>query len=618
MALNDKLVVAISDNFFNAFSRIPRNIQKKTSDFINKFRSNPTSSGINYESIINTRDRNMKSVRIDQDYRGIVHKPDSGNVYILLWVDHHDEAYEWARRKKCDINSETGSLQVYTVDEAQGEEEVKETFEGIFYRISDRHLLKMGVPKELVTKVKAIQSETELEGEKESLPSEAYEALTLLSAGLTPEEIIEELFTEEEVDETDYHTALSREGSKQYFIKLDDKTEDELKEMLSAPLEKWRVFLHRSQRKLVEKPYNGPARVLGGAGTGKTVVAMHRAKYLAKNISSDSGEKILFTTFTVNLAEDIKDNLRKITAPDVMKRIEVVNLDRWIVDFLRSQNYDYQIIYTDELKKMWSKAVIQSATDLPYDEDFYKEEWEKVVLPQNVSTKVEYIKATRVGRGIRLSRKDKMSVWSVFEEYMEIMNDKGYRDVGSAMKDTRAILKRNPGLLPYKSIVVDEGQDFGSQAYMLIREMVSEGPNDIFIVGDSHQRIYKNNASLSKCGINIRGRSSILKINYRTTEETRRWAFSLLKGVEYDDLDGGIEDGKGYRSLFTGPKPEVEGFDSVEREAEYIHSKIRELTAPSNPNKTERKDICIVARTKKLTEQYREIFSKSGEELCAL
>lgn len=615
MALNDKLVVAISDNFFNAFSRIPRNIQKKTSDFINKFRSNPTSSGINYESIINTRDRNMKSVRIDQDYRGIVHKPDSGNVYILLWVDHHDEAYEWARRKKCDINSETGSLQVYTVDEAQGEEEVKETFEGIFYRISDRHLLKMGVPKELVTKVKAIQSETELEGEKESLPSEAYEALTLLSAGLTPEEIIEELFTEEEVDETDYHTALSREGSKQYFIKLDDKTEDELKEMLSAPLEKWRVFLHRSQRKLVEKPYNGPARVLGGAGTGKTVVAMHRAKYLAKNISSDSGEKILFTTFTVNLAEDIKDNLRKITAPDVMKRIEVVNLDRWIVDFLRSQNYDYQIIYTDELKKMWSKAVIQSATDLPYDEDFYKEEWEKVVLPQNVSTKVEYIKATRVGRGIRLSRKDKMSVWSVFEEYMEIMNDKGYRDVGSAMKDTRAILKRNPGLLPYKSIVVDEGQDFGSQAYMLIREMVSEGPNDIFIVGDSHQRIYKNNASLSKCGINIRGRSSILKINYRTTEETRRWAFSLLKGVEYDDLDGGIEDGKGYRSLFTGPKPEVEGFDSVEREAEYIHSKIRELTAPSNPNKTERKDICIVARTKKLTEQYREIFSKSGEEL---
>lgn len=615
MALSDNLVVAISDNFFTAFSKVPRNIQKKTSDFINKFRNNPTSSGINYESIINVKDKNMKSVRIDQDYRGIVHKPESGNVYILLWVDHHDEAYEWARRKKCDINSETGSLQVYTVDSTEGEIEPKASSEGIFQRVSDRYLLKMGVPKELVKRVKSIQSEMELEGERESLPAEAYEALTLLSAGLTPEEIIEELFTEVEVDETDYHSALSREGSRQYFIKLDDQTEEELKEMLSAPLEKWRVFLHRSQRKLVEKKFNGPARVLGGAGTGKTVVAMHRAKWLAKNIPAGSGEKVLFTTFTVNLAEDIKDNLRKITTPEIMKKIEVVNLDRWIVDFLRGQNYHYQIVYSDELKKVWNKALVQSTTELSFDVDFYKEEWEKVVLPQNVSTKVEYIKATRVGRGIRLSRKDKMAVWSVFEEYIELMNDREYRDVGSAMKDARSILTQNPGLLPYKSIVVDEGQDFGSQAYMLMREVVSEGANDIFIVGDSHQRIYKNNASLSKCGINIRGRSSILKINYRTTEETRRWAFSLLKGVEYDDLDGGVEDGKGYRSLFKGSIPEVKGFNSVEDEAEHIFSKVKELTAASDPDAMKRKNICIVTRTKKLTEQYKNLFSNLGEEL---
>ncbi len=610
---DNKLVIAISDDFFTAFSKIPRSIQKKTSDFINKFRNNPTSKGINYESIINTKDKNMKSVRIDQEYRGIVHKPESGNVYILLWVDHHDEAYEWARRKKCDINSETGNLQIYTVDSSDSEaEERQKPYEGIFYKISDRHLLRMGVPKELLKRVKSFLSEEELEKDKSILPAEAYEALTLLSAGLTPEEIIDELFTSETIDESDYHKAINREGSRQYFIKLDDKSESELKDMLSAPLEKWRVFLHRSQRKLVEKSFSGPARVLGGAGTGKTVVAMHRAKWLAKNILNESGEKVLFTTFTVNLAEDIKDNLRKIASPEIMKKIEVVNLDRWIGEFLKIQDYHYQIVYNDELKLLWKSAISQSVSDLPFDEDFYKEEWEKVILTQNVSNKIEYIKATRIGRGVRLSRKERIGVWEVFEEYMELMNDKGYRDVGSAMKDARSLLAQNPKVLPYKNIIVDEGQDLGSQAYMLLRQIVDEGPNDIFIVGDSHQRIYKNNASLSKCGINIRGRSSILKINYRTTEETRNWAFSLLKGVQYDDLDGGVEDGKGYKSLFKGPEPEINNFSSVEEEGEFLLEKINWLI---KENYVEKKNICIVARTQKLIEQYKDIFSNSEEEL---
>ena len=613
MGVDNKLVVAISDNFFTAFSRVPRSIQKKTSDFINKFRSNPKSKGINYESIVNTKDKNMKSVRIDQEYRGIVHKPESGNVYILLWIDHHDEAYEWARRKKCDINSETGNLQIYTVDSSENlAQEQQESTEGIFYKISDRHLLRMGVPKELLKRVKSFFSEEELEKDKSILPAEAYEALTLLSAGLTPEEIIDELFTSEPVDDSDYHKAINREGSRQYFIKLDDKNEAELKDMLSAPLEKWRVFLHRSQRKLVEKSFNGPARVLGGAGTGKTVVAMHRAKWLAKNMLNEGGEKVLFTTFTVNLAEDIKDNLRKITTPEIMKKIEVVSLDRWIGEFLKSQDYNYKVVYNDELKTLWEKAISQSGSDLSFDEDFYKEEWEKVVLTQDVSNKIDYIKATRRGRGVRLSRKERMGVWEVFEEYMELMNDKGYRDVGSAMKDARSILVENPNLLPYKSVIVDEGQDLGSQAYMLLRKIVDEGPNDVFIVGDSHQRIYKNNASLSKCGINIRGRSSILKINYRTTEETRNWAFSLLKGVHYDDLDGGIEDGKGYRSLFKGPKPEINKFSSVEEEGQFILEKINWLI---NENHVEKKNICIVARTQRLIDQYKNIFANSEEEL---
>lgn len=616
-----KVRVAISTDFLTAFAAIPRRQQNKVASFINKFRNNPTSPGINYEKVVNAFDPSIRSVRIDDTYRGIVSKPKNSNVYLLLWVDHHDDAYKWAVRKKCMVNAQTGSIQVFDVEEStqslqptdnviENKVEVVqpqsvEPTEPIFKDISDEILIKVGVPEETLAIVRKITSIANLDENINLLPADAYEALYFLAEGYSIEEVLEEFSNkDEEVDIEDFATALDNANTQQKFLVLDDEdVQDELKEILAAPLEKWRVFLHPTQRKIVEKNFNGPARVLGGAGTGKTVVAMHRAKWLAENVLNKNNEKILFTTFTRNLAEDIKSNLRKICPPEVMKRIDVVNIDAWVIDFLKKHNYNYKVIYGKELDNIWSKALIIASSEVQVPEAFYKEEWEKVVVPNDITTKNEYLKVARLGRGIRLDRKSRLEVWKVFEEFKNLMNESGVRDSDTAMMEARLLLQNYGNILPYKSVIVDESQDLGTQAFKLIRQIAGEEhQNDIFIVGDTHQRIYSNKVVLSKCGINIRGRSHRLKINYRTTEETRTWAFNLLNGIKFDDLDTGTEDNKGYKSLVHGPQPEVVNFNNIDEEVEYIAKRIKEL----EENGVDLNNICLVARTDRQLDMYRE------------
>lgn len=617
-----KVRVAISTDFLTAFAAIPRRQQNKVASFINKFRNNPTSPGINYEKVVNAFDPSIRSVRIDDTYRGIVSKPKNSNVYLLLWVDHHDDAYKWAIRKKCMVNAQTGSIQVFDVEEStqplqptdnvvENKVEVVqpqsvEQVEPIFKDISDEILIKVGVPEETLATVRKITSIANLDENMNLLPADAYEALYFLAEGYSIAEVLEEFAKKDEdvVDTEDFVAALNNVNTQQKFLVLDDEDgQDELKEILAAPLEKWRVFLHPTQRKIVEKTFNGPARVLGGAGTGKTVVAMHRAKWLAENVLNKNNEKILFTTFTRNLAEDIKSNLRKICPPEVMKRIDVVNIDAWVIDFLKKHNYNYKVIYGKELENIWSKALTMASSEVQVPEEFYKEEWEKVVVPNDITTKNEYIKVARLGRGIRLDRKARMLVWNVFEEFKNLMNESGVRDVDTAMMEARLLLQNYGNILPYKSVIVDESQDLGTQAFKLIRQIAGEEhKNDIFIVGDTHQRIYSNKVILSKCGINIRGRSHRLKINYRTTEETRTWAFNLLNGIKFDDLDTGTEDNEGYKSLVHGPNPEVVNFNNIEEEVDYIAKRIKDLEEQG----IDLNNICLVARTDRQLDRYRE------------
>jgi hypothetical protein len=591
--------VAISNDFFTSFARLPQSQLAKVSKFITLFQSDPRSSGINYEKINVAKDPNMRSVRIDQAYRGIVLKPSQGDVYMLLWVDKHDDAYDWARRHKVNINANTGSIQVFVsassdeLEETLGQAPSTADIPGAFDELKEKELLRLGVPEEQLALVRTVHNELELDGIEHRLPQEAYEALFMYLAGSRYDEIINEREQREEsqFDTTDFSAALERVGSQSRFMVVEDELE--LQKVLHAPLEHWRVFLHPSQRKLAEGRKNGAVRVLGGAGTGKTVVAMHRAKWLAESL--DANKKVLFTTFTRNLAIDIEENLRYICSRELMDRIEVVNLDRWVAQYLRKRNYDFKIVFNND-NDYWLKALDLTPLELDLPDAFYREEWLRVIQPQSIENVDQYKRASRIGRGTRLNRMDRIKVWPVFAEYRNLLTANKKREVDDAYRDAAALIAREPDALPYSSVVVDEAQDMGTQAFRLIRQIVREGLNDIFIVGDGHQRIYgRNKVVLGRCGINIRGRSRKLRVNYRTTDEIRRWAVNLLEGYPVDDLDGGRDDNKGYKSLTHGEAPRLEAFDSEQDQVSFVIQLLKQRQADDQPLGA----ICIAARTKK-------------------
>lgn len=597
--------VAISSDFFTALSKIPKTQLNKTIKLVEKFKNNPKSPGLNYEKLHFAN--NMHSIRVDGSYRCIVMSPEDNDVYILLWVDNHDDAYDWAKKHKCMVNAQTGSLEIIQAtheveDIVIDQEQSSETF---FSKFKDKELLKLGVNTELLQYVKSIDNEDDLDDFRKHVTEEVYEALYYLLSGDSYEEVYNYLYAENttEIDEDDFTTALENDSSKRSFYVVEEG-DTELMNMLNAPLEKWRVFLHPTQRKLVEKKYNGPVRVLGGAGTGKTVVAMHRAKYLASQINLFEDKKIFFTTYTKNLAIDIHENLKKICDEETLSKIEVKNLDQWVYEFLTKHGYKNEIVYSNKTDTLWEHALTSKPTELDLPDGFFKEEWERVIQANAVNTLNDYIKVSRVGRGTRLSRKQRKQIWEVFEEYKLLLSSKNYKEPSDAMRDVRILLKNSEQDALYSHVIIDEAQDLNAEAFRLVRDMVVESKNDIFIVGDAHQRIYGHKVVLGQCGINIRGRSKKLKLNYRTTDEIRKWAVALLNNEKIDDMDDGVDSNSDYKSLYHGPEPIVKGFESYEDEIEFINNYIKTLKQEDENNR-----ICVVARTQKIIDSYGSYFT---------
>ena len=604
--MTEHVKVAISSDFLTAFARLPRQVQSKVTEFVNKFRNDPMSPGIHYEKLNSGIDKKIFSVRIDDTYRGIVVRQQETGVYLLLWVDHHDEAYQWAANKRCEVNPQTGAIQVFDVQTVVEQVSAPEKV-ALFALATDDDLLQLGVPEAQLDFVRSFIYKEDFYKAESAMPQDAYEHLSWLAEGFPVAEVLELVAEEQNASASgeDLAAALDVPATLKSFVVVDG--EDELRRIMAEPLEKWRVFLHPTQRKIVRKEYSGAARVLGGAGTGKTVVAMHRAKQLASKCEGQ--QRILMTTFTANLAADIRENLRKICTLEELRRIEVIHLDAWVNQFLRESSFSAQIGYDDAIDPIWEKAILLANNDLPFEVPFYKEEWNRIVIAQEALTLDKYVKATRNGRGTRLDRKKRIQVWKVFENYQNLMKEYQIRDINTAMYESTKLLQAAGSKPRYTSIIIDEGQDFSDNAYRLIRALAGEEhPNDIFIVGDSHQRIYRNHPTLSKCGINVRGRSSILKINYRTTEEIRKHAFALLNGISFDDLDDGADIGGKCQSLTHGEKPIIENFGNANDEFAFILGEVKKL---KNSGVT-LTDICVVARTKKLVDDYIALFTRAG------
>lgn len=634
MSLKPK--VALSQDFLFQLAKLPSNVHSKVLKWAVLFQTDPKSPGINYEKIHAARDPNLKSVRIDQDWRGIVFKPESGDVYVLLYVDHHDAAYKWAERRKLAINPVTGAMQVVVVEQVMAVEQVKvqaPVFNveaesplvgagtltpkaSVYANLVDRDLMSIGVPQEWIDRIRAVQSDEELDGLQDSLPVEAYEGLFLIAAGDTVEQVLNarETRVDREVNTNDFAAALTTPESQSRFVVVDD--DEAMLAIMNAPLAQWRIFLHPTQHKLAGGDRSGPVRVLGGAGTGKTVLAMHRAKWLAENRTPE-GKKVLFTTFTKNLATDIEDNLKTLCSPKTMAKIEVRNLDAWVHGFMRLRKLEHKIVYgrsKDGALQAWQAAMATKDVSIDVPPNFYEQELEQVVLAQGVTTRDEYRTVRRTGRGVILSRAKRDAIWPVFEEYRGQLTSRKLKEVDDAYREIASLLEQentSGQQLPYSGIVIDETQDLGPQALKLLRAMIPREANDLFFVGDGHQRIYtRNRAAMSKCGIDIRGRSRKLYLNYRTTDEIRRAAVAMLEGCEVDDLDEGHDETLRYKSLSHGAPPLVVDASGLEEAIDVAIASVKKWQidcAPERVNST-----CVIASSQAVRDSLARQFSAAG------
>jgi superfamily I DNA/RNA helicase len=333
---------------------------------------------------------------------------------------------------------------------------------------------------------------------------------------------------------------------------------------------------------------------------------MHRARHLATRVFTRPDDRLLFTTYTANLALDVQENLGNLCGPE-RDRIDVVHLHAWAVRFLKARGIEVDIATEDDLERCWRLA-IDHGGDAEFDPGFLRQEWDQVVLAGNLRSLPEYLRASRTGRGRTLSRPQRGRAWAIFERYRQALAALGKQEWLGVIRQTRTLLDDAGQAPPYRAVIVDEAQDFHAEEWRLIRSLAAQGPDDLFVVGDAHQRIYGRKVVLGQCGVAIQGRSSRLRINYRTTEQIRGWATTLLHGVEADDLDGDRDDDRGDRSLLSGPTPEISHFKTRPDEKEHLAEAIRGLLEARPPE-----EICLVARTAKLIrDDYEPMLRAAG------
>lgn len=568
------------DKFFESLIDLPKGIQKKVVEFQKKFRENSKSAGIHLEPIQGFKDSSLRSARVDQTYRAIIKVPESGETHFLLWVDHHDKAYEWATNKVFQWNENTQSMQVFTAPEVVEKEieAIQDFREGedlkLFSHFSDEDLIKIGIPEVLLPSIRIIENLDGLEKIEKFLPQDAFENLFYLADGASIEQLIFEI-EEGKTEALSKEEQLASINNQRSFIEL---TNDELfNEILEGNLKKWKYYLHPSQRKLVNGSFNGELKVSGGAGTGKTVAALHRMKFIVEN--KKPGEKILFTTFTRALTE----NLKKL-AIDLeidLNGITISNIDALAFDLVKDLNlikHDYKVFGLHSIKnpeEIWEEVL---STELsPFDQEFLSKEYDEVILYHDIKNINEYLKAPRIGRGKAISRTQRREVWNLVEKYNSAKSTYRFYHKEELYNLLMNFLRASDTKV-FDYALVDELQDFSNVELRVVRSLVPEKANDLFLVGDPLQKIYDKRINFSQAGINIRGkRSRRLRINYRTTEEIKKLALAIISDEHYDDFDGQEEEKKGYVSLFHGKQPRYTVFHSKNQEIDFVLQEIELL-----------------------------------------
>ena len=552
----------ISDTFTDSLTKLTGGEQRAVKTTAFDLQINPANPGLQFHGLAKGRDRNFSSVRVSREIRLIVHRTDSS--LLLCYVGHHDEAYMWAERRKLETHPRTGAAQLVEIRQTTREvnkptyaveEPSRPSQRTLFDHITDDELLGYGVPEEWLSVVREASENSVLEI-SEHLPAEAAEALLEIAVGSTPHALDS---VPDISDPFEHPDALRR------FRTVDNVEELEL--ALDYPWEKWTVFLHPSQRDLVERRFNGPARVHGSAGTGKTIVAIHRAASLARE---NPEARVLLTTFSDTLANALRLKLRRLIGnePRLAERIEVRS-----VNAITRRLYELHFGAFDiASKETIQQSLIDAANDVEdaarFTPNFLITEWEQVVDAWQLYTWESYRDVTRLGRRTRLTESRRATLWTIFERVRSDITSTGqiteadlYHRVANRLHEVERT--------PFDLVVVDEAQDVAVPQLRLLAELGSGSPDGLFFAGDLGQRIFQQPFSWLSLGVDIRGRSRQLRVNYRTSHQIRAQADRLLE-PETADVDGNTEVRRGTVSVFNGPPPMIYDYESVDDEIQGV------------------------------------------------
>lgn len=557
----------IADTFTDSLAKLSGEEQKAVKTTAFDLQLNPANPSFSFHKLKRAKDKRFCSVRVGSDIRLIVHRTDGS--LLLCYVGHHDVAYAWAERRKLEIHPKTGAAQLVEIRETVEEIRVPVFVEAspsqpgnpvhgapLFAALEDDLLLGYGVPPEWLADVRTAD-EDGLLALADHLPQEAAEALLELATGGQPQPA--------PVAPAD---PFAHPDAQRRFRVMEDV--EALARALEFPWEKWTVFLHPGQRRIVEQDFNGPARVAGSAGTGKTIVALHRAVHLAR---SDPDVRVLLTTFSEPLAAALRDKLFRLVhnRPQLAERIDVAALDTLSERLYRARIGAPKLADQDVLVALLTEA---AGADPAGDElRFLLGEWADLVDAWQLSDWPAYRDVRRLGRKTRLPERRREALWRIFETVRADLAERGLMTRAALM--TRLALQLGGHTQPvYDHVIVDEAQDLGVAQLRLLAALAGDRPNGLFFTGDLGQRIFRQPFSWKTLGVDVRGRSKTLKVNYRTSHQIRAHADRLLD-AQLADVDGNIEDREGTVSVFNGPMPQVLACDGSAAEQAVVADWLR-------------------------------------------
>lgn len=551
----------IADTFTGSLARLTGEEQKAVKTTAFDLQMNPASPGLSFHKLDKAKDKNFWSVRVTADLRLIVHKT-QGSL-LLCYVDHHDKAYEWAERRRLETHPKTGAAQLVEIRET-----VKEVVVPVYVPAEmpapprprlfadklDDELLGYGVPAEWLNDVRQA-TEDSLLLLADRLPAEAAEALLELATGGKPRVA---------QPATPVTNPFDHPDAQRRFRVMTNV--EELRRALEFPWEKWTIFLHPEQRQWVERDYTGPARVSGSAGTGKTIVALHRAVHLAQ---ANPNARVLLTTFSDTLANALHTRLKRLVGsrPRLAERIDVHSLNALGLRLYKSLCGPVNLASREAVRELIG-AASQAVGGQKFRTQFLLTEWEQVVDAWQLGSWEAYRDVVRLGRKTRLPEAQRAVLWSIFQQVRDGLKERKLTTHAGMFADLASAVAKSKHP-PFEFAVVDEAQDIGVAHLRFFAVLGADRPNALFFAGDLGQRIFQQPFSWISLGVDIRGRARNLRINYRTSHQIRQQADRLL-GPEVIDVDGNIEDRSDTISVFNGPPPVIRVLPTEGEEVETV------------------------------------------------